>query len=102
MRPSRRLRGSEFPLLLLLLAASACRDRGPEGIALIGGTVIDGSGGPPLRDAVIIVRGTQEGERVQIAVIDSGPGIPKAEQARVFEPFVRLPPRTQTGTAKEA
>lgn len=58
MRPSRRLRGSAIPLLLLLLAASACRDRGPEGIALIGGTVIDGSGGPPLRDAVIIVRGT--------------------------------------------
>lgn len=57
MRRSRRLRGLSASLFLLLALASACRDRGPEGIALIGGTVFDGSGGPPLRDAVIIVRG---------------------------------------------
>ena len=57
MRPTRRLRGLAASLVLLVLVASACRDRGPEGIALIGGTVFDGSGGPPLRDAVIIVRG---------------------------------------------
>lgn len=49
------MRGFATSLLLLGLV-SGCRDRGPEGIALVGGTVFDGSGGPPLRDAVIIVR----------------------------------------------
>ena len=53
-----RMRSFVAGIVLLLLLASACRDRGPEGIALVGGTVFDGSGGPPLRDAVIIVRGT--------------------------------------------
>ena len=56
MRRTRWLRGSAS-LVLVLIAAAGCRDRGPEGIALVGGTVFDGSGGPPLRDAVIIVRG---------------------------------------------
>ena len=48
--------------LLLVIAAvlgAGCRDKGPEGIALVGGTLIDGSGGTPLRDAVIVVRGTR-------------------------------------------
>lgn len=58
MRRSSRVRGLAAGLVLLLVAG-ACRDRAPEGIALVGGTVFDGSGGPPLRDAVIIVRGTQ-------------------------------------------
>jgi len=42
--------------MLVILLGAACRDRGPEGIALVGGTVLDGSGGPPLHDAVIVVR----------------------------------------------
>ena len=40
------------------MLVAGCRDRGPEGIALVGATVIDGSGRAPLQDAVIIVRGT--------------------------------------------
>ncbi len=59
MRASRRVRTFAAFLVLLVSLAGACRDRAPEGIALVGGTVFDGSGGPPLRDAVIIVRGTQ-------------------------------------------
>ena len=46
-------------LALALLAAPGCREGEPEGIALVGANVIDGSGGPPLRDAVIVVRGTR-------------------------------------------
>ncbi len=51
-------------LLLLIAAATVaavagCRDKGPEGIALVGATLIDGSGGAPLRNAVVVVRGTR-------------------------------------------
>ena len=47
-----------FAAALALLLLAGCREGEPEGIALVGATVIDGSGGPPLRDAVIVVRGT--------------------------------------------
>lgn len=35
---------------------------------------------------------------VQLSVIDSGPGVPEAERARVFEPFARLPGRRRTSS----
>lgn len=57
--PPRLTRLAGTTLLLALAALPACREREPEGVALIGGNVIDGSGGPPLRDAVIIVRGSR-------------------------------------------
>lgn len=41
-----------------LLATMACQEGGPERLALVGATVIDGSGGPPLDDAVVVIRGT--------------------------------------------
>jgi imidazolonepropionase-like amidohydrolase len=44
------------PLLLAIAAIPACRRAPPDGIALIGATLIDGSGGPPLPDAAIVVR----------------------------------------------
>ena len=42
---------------LIVLLTLGCRERGPDGIALVGATVLDGSGGPPMRDAVVVVRG---------------------------------------------
>ncbi|MBA3893708.1 MAG: amidohydrolase family protein [Gemmatimonadales bacterium] len=39
--------------LCLLLA---CRSREPDGIALIGATLIDGTGGPPLEESVVVIR----------------------------------------------
>jgi imidazolonepropionase-like amidohydrolase len=45
-------------VLLLALVSAGCRDRGPAGLALVGATVIDGSGRAPLRNAVIVVRGS--------------------------------------------
>lgn len=39
------------------LALGACRDREAPRIALIGATLIDGTGAPPRRDAVIVIRG---------------------------------------------
>lgn len=41
---------------LVLAAVVACGTRGPNGIALVGATVIDGSGGDPKPDAVVLVR----------------------------------------------
>jgi len=35
----------------------ACVSRKPDGIALVGGTLIDGSGGPPLPHSAVVVRG---------------------------------------------
>ncbi len=43
-------------LLLAIAGIAACRHAPPDGVALIGATLIDGSGGPPLPDAVIVVR----------------------------------------------
>lgn len=43
------------PLLVGLLL-QGCRKSAPDGIALVGATVIDGTGGPPLHDAVVMVR----------------------------------------------
>ena len=37
----------------------ACVARSPDGFALVGATLIDGSGGPPLPNAVVVVRGAR-------------------------------------------
>jgi cytosine/adenosine deaminase-related metal-dependent hydrolase len=42
-----------FGLSLLL----ACRSREPDGVALVGATLIDGTGGPPLAESAVVVRG---------------------------------------------
>ncbi len=46
---------SALGLSLLL----ACGQKEPNGVALIGATLIDGSGGPALPDAVVVVRGSR-------------------------------------------
>jgi imidazolonepropionase-like amidohydrolase len=43
--------------LALLAVVGACGDKAPTGFALIGATLVDGSGGEPRRDAVVVVRG---------------------------------------------
>jgi imidazolonepropionase-like amidohydrolase len=52
IRVSYRLAG----LLFCGLVLQGCRQSGADGVALIGATLIDGTGGPPLTDAVIVVR----------------------------------------------
>jgi imidazolonepropionase-like amidohydrolase len=44
-------------VLLLAASAAGCGDDGPKPIALVGATVIDGSGGAPMGDVTIVVRG---------------------------------------------
>ncbi len=43
--------------VLAVLGAVACSPKGPTGVALVGATLIDGSGGPARPDAVVVVRG---------------------------------------------
>jgi imidazolonepropionase-like amidohydrolase len=43
-------------VLLVLGIAAGCRRAPPDGIALVGATLIDGSGGPALPDAAVVVR----------------------------------------------
>jgi len=43
-------------LLAALAATAGCRRAPPDGVALVGATLLDGSGGPPLPDATIVVR----------------------------------------------
>jgi imidazolonepropionase-like amidohydrolase len=48
------------PLAALALGLLvACVSRAPDGVALVGATLIDGSGGPPLTNAVVVVRGSR-------------------------------------------
>ena len=43
--------------VLAVLGAVACGSKPPTGVALVGATLIDGSGGPARADAVVVVRG---------------------------------------------
>jgi imidazolonepropionase-like amidohydrolase len=52
-----RTLGSLAALALGLLVA--CVSHAPDGVALVGATLIDGSGGPPLPNAVVVVRGAR-------------------------------------------
>ena len=59
--------------LLGLLALAACGPRAPTGVALVGATLIDGSGGPPRPDAVVVVRGG----RIEAVTSRAGFSLPK-------------------------
>jgi hypothetical protein len=60
--------------LTLALAASACGSS--RGLVLVGGTLIDGSGAPPLRDAVVVI----EGDRIVATGPQSHVSLPKGLQ----------------------
>jgi signal transduction histidine kinase/CHASE3 domain sensor protein len=49
-------------------------------------------------EAEIRVIGERDGDRVWFSVSDNGPGIPKGQQERVFQPFVRLDPEGTKGS----
>jgi imidazolonepropionase-like amidohydrolase len=42
---------------VLLAGLAACGEKPPTGVALVGATLVDGSGGAPQADAVVVVRG---------------------------------------------
>jgi imidazolonepropionase-like amidohydrolase len=51
-----RIFGAAGLLLLGLGLLAGCGDKPPDGVALVGATLIDGTGGPPLANAAIVVR----------------------------------------------
>ncbi len=54
----------------------ACRSREPDGIALLGATLIDGSGGPPLTESAVVLR------RGRIESVGSRSGFQLPERTR--------------------
>jgi imidazolonepropionase-like amidohydrolase len=66
-------------LLALVLPASALAQRGDSVIAIVGGTLIDGNGGPPVPNATILVRGGR------IAAVGSSENVPASRGARVID-----------------
>jgi two-component system sensor histidine kinase KdpD len=50
------------------------------------------SGGHP-----VSVRARAVGPRILVRIVDRGPGVPHAEQARIFEPFYRAPDEARNG-----
>jgi imidazolonepropionase-like amidohydrolase len=50
------IRASRAIAALVLSGLYGCVNSPPDGIALVGATLIDGTGGPPLADAAIVVR----------------------------------------------
>jgi len=52
-------RAARAALVLLAAALAACGQREPTGVALIGVTVVDGSGGPPQPGMVVVTRGSR-------------------------------------------
>jgi imidazolonepropionase-like amidohydrolase len=58
-RARRTLHALTLLATALLLGVAACRERAPDGVALVGVTLIDGRGGPPQRNMAVVVRGRQ-------------------------------------------
>jgi imidazolonepropionase-like amidohydrolase len=56
----------------LLASLAACRDEAPTGVALVGATLVDGRGGEPRTDAVVVVRGA----RIEAVTSKSGFSLP--------------------------
>jgi imidazolonepropionase-like amidohydrolase len=56
MRLPSILASATASLLLAIGLGTSCRRAPPDGIALVGATLIDGSGGPALPDAAVVVR----------------------------------------------
>ena len=54
---------------------------------LVGNALTHGSSGEP-----VVVAARMEGGELLLSVTDAGPGIPRSEQSRIFDPGVRLDP----------
>jgi imidazolonepropionase-like amidohydrolase len=61
------------PALAAALVLAACGLGAPRGLVLVGATVIDGTGAPPLRDAVVVI----EGDRITAVGPQSHVPLPK-------------------------
>jgi two-component system sensor histidine kinase KdpD len=47
-------------------------------------------------DRPVRIQGSQSGGRVELRVVDRGPGVPREERERIFQPFQRLGDRPGT------
>ena len=73
--------------LALALAACSLGAQSPRRVALVGGTLIDGNGGPPIRNSVILI----DGERISaVGTVESKP-VPAGYQVISTEGMSVLP-----------
>lgn len=72
----RTLLRSSLLVLACLVPVTAVAQNGDSVIAIVGGTLIDGNGGPPVPNATIVVRGGR------ITAVDAGASVPRG--ARVI------------------
>src|SRR5262245_36397648 len=89
MSKGKILRRIGFALAVSLIAPSAPSSQSPT-LAIVGGAVIDGNGGPPLPDAVVLVRGSRisaVGPRASIRIPD-GATVIDAKGGYVLPGFV--------------
>jgi two-component system sensor histidine kinase KdpD len=45
-------------------------------------------------DGSVSIHGSQTGDRVELRIVDRGPGVPSEDRDRMFEPFQRLGDRS--------
>ena len=70
----------------------------PETLRLVLKNALDNAVNYTSEQGQITIRLTVEGEDTVIEVVDTGPGIPPEERARVFEPFYRMEGATGIGS----
>ena len=81
------VRSSRLVLTLLALAASSLSGQTPRRVALVGGTLIDGYGGRPVRNSVILV----EGDRIKAVGTVGTLAVPRDAQVISTEGMSVLP-----------
>jgi hypothetical protein len=65
-------------LLLLLFSTAAAAER----LAMVGGTLIDGNGGPPLTNSVILIENERISAVGQVGQLDGARWLPRSSPPR--------------------
>ncbi|MET0627817.1 MAG: ATP-binding protein [Acidimicrobiia bacterium] len=83
------LHAPEIPVQVSVDAHDLTADGDPERVHQVVANLLENAMRHTPRGGIVEVRAHRNGNGVVIEVLDEGPGIPEAEQARVFERFYR-------------
>jgi signal transduction histidine kinase len=79
----------EIPVQVWVEAHDLTADGDPERVHQVVANLLENAARHTPRGGVVEVRARRDANRVTIEVLDEGPGIPEADQKRVFERFYR-------------